>query len=449
MIDPAESREGEAMLSFDKSAALLEEATASVAGGVNSNVRYGEAPAPLFFLRGEGPRLYDVDGNVMIDYVLGNGPAILGHAAPAVIGPVAAALAEGQSIAGQHPGEIRLAERIKALIPGAERVRFSVTGSEAVHAAIRLARGHTGRPRYVKFEGQYHGWLDNALISSKPGLNEAGPRGAPAAVLMSRGQPERVREEVLVLPWNDADALAGALERHGAEIAAVVTEPVMCNCGVIAPRPGYLEAMRALCSRAGALLIFDEVITGFRLGLGGAQVRFGVTPDLSVFAKAVANGFPLSVIAGRREIMELVDPKGQVVHSGTYNSNITSVTAALATLAALASDPAAYPRMEARGERLMQGLRDSARRHGERLLVQGFGGIFCTLFTAAPEVVDFRSAATADAARMVAFAAALARRGVRVTARGVWFMSMAHGDGEIEATLAAAEAALAELARGG
>jgi len=437
------------MPSFEKSAALLEQAKGSVAGGVTSNARYGEAPTPLFFVRGEGPRLYDVDGNVMIDYVLGNGPAMLGHAAPSVIGPVAVSLAQGQSIAGQHQGEIRLAERIRQLVPTAERVRFSVSGSEAVHAALRLARAHTGRPKYVKFEGQYHGWLDNTLISTKPGLNEAGPRESPEAVLMSRGQPERAKEEVVVLPWNDPDALAKALERQGDEIAAVITEPAMCNCGVIAPKPGYLLAMRALCSRVCVVLIFDEVITGFRLALGGAQSRFGVTPDLSIFAKAVANGFPLSVVAGRREIMELVDPKGQVVHSGTYNGNITSVTAALATLEALASDPEAYARMETRGERLMQGLRDCARRHGEALLVQGFGAIFCTLFTEAGEVVDFRSAAAADASRMTAFAGALARHGVRVTARGVWFMSMVHGDAEIDATLAAADRATADLSRGG
>ena len=432
------------MLSFEKSAALHEEAARSVAGGVNSNVRYGESP-PLFFERAEGPRLYDVDGNVLIDYVLGNGPAILGHAAPAVIGPVAASLGTGQSIAGQHGGEIALARRLKEIIPSADLVRFSVSGSEAVHAALRVARGYTGRSRFIKFEGQYHGWLDNVLISTKPGLNEAGPRDAPTPVLMSRGQPERVKEEVVVLPWNDEEALKGALRALESEIAAVLTEPVMCNCGVIPPKPGYLAAMRRLASEAGALLIFDEVITGFRLGLGGAQARFGIAPDLSVFAKAVANGFPLSVLAGKRAVMALIEPKGQVVHSGTYNSNMTSVAAALATLNALGADPAAYARMEARGERLMEGLRHAAKRHGETLLVQGYGAVFCTLFTDAREVVDFRSAATADAPRMNAFAAALARNGVRTTPRGVWFLSMAHGDAEIDATLAAADRAMAEL----
>jgi glutamate-1-semialdehyde 2,1-aminomutase len=434
------------MLSFDKSAKLFEAASASVAGGVSSNVRYGEWP-PLFFARAEGPRLHDVDGNVLIDYVLGNGPAILGHAAAAVIGPVAASLSNGQSIAGQHQGEIDLAVRLGRLVPSAELVRFAVSGSEAIHGAIRIARGYTGRTRFVKFEGQYHGWLDSVFISTKPGLNEAGPREAPVPVLMSRGQPESVKDDVIILPWNDVDALARAFAVHGAEIAAVVTEPVMCNCGVIPPKPGYLEAMRELCSEAGAVLIFDEVITGFRLGLGGAQGRLGVAPDLSVFAKAVANGFPLSVIAGKRKIMEVIEAKGQVVHSGTYNGNITSVTAAVATLDALAADPHAYGRMEARGERLMDGLRRCARRHEERVLVQGFGAIFCTLFIDEAEVVDFRTAAAADASRMTAFAAALARHGVRTTPRGVWFLSMAHGDAEIDATLAAADKAMAALPR--
>ena len=434
------------MLSFDRSATLFESASASVAGGVNSNVRYGESP-PLFFTRAEGPRLHDVDGNVLIDYVLGNGPAILGHAAPAVIGPVAASLGNGQSIAGQHRGEIDLALRLKRFVASAELVRFSSSGSEAVHGAIRIARGYTGRTRFVKFEGQYHGWLDNVFISTKPGLNEAGPRDSPAAVLMSRGQPERVKDEVIVLPWNDADAVERAFAAHAGEIAAVLTEPAMCNCGVIPPKPGYLEVLRNICHKAGAVLIFDEVITGFRLGLGGAQERFGVTPDLSVFAKAVANGFPLSVVAGMRHIMEVVEAKGQVVHSGTYNSNITSVTAAVATLDALAADPQAYVLMETRGARLMEGLRQCARRHNETLLVQGFGSVFCTLFTDAKEVVDFRSAAAADATRMTSFAAALARNGIRTTPRGVWFMSMAHGDAEIDATLAAADKAMTELAR--
>lgn len=432
------------MLSFKSSAELFERAKKSVAGGTSSNVRYGELP-PLFFERAAGPRLYDVDGNTLIDYVLGNGPAILGHAAPAVIEPVAAALAAGQSIAGQHRGEIVLAERLQKLIPSAGLVRLSVSGSEAVHAAIRIARGHTGRARIIKFEGQYHGWLDNVFISTKPGLNEAGPRETPAAVLMSRGQPERVKDEVVILPWNDEAALAKALHDHGSEIAAVLTEPVMCNCGVIPPRPGFLQAMRRLCSEAGVVLIFDEVITGFRLGLGGAQSCFGVTPDLAVFAKAIANGFPLSAVVGKREILELVEPKGQVVHSGTYNGNMTSVTAALATLDALEADPQSYARMETTGQRLMDGLRKLARDRGVPLLVQGYGAIFCTLFTDAERMDDFRAVATADAARMTAFAAALARHGVRTTPRGVWFMSMAHGEAEIDATLAAAGKALAEV----
>jgi glutamate-1-semialdehyde 2,1-aminomutase len=433
---------------FDRSVALLAEARRRVAGGVSSNVRYGDAPVPLFFERGEGPRLHDVDGNVLIDYVLGNGPAILGHAHPAVIAAVSAALSRGQAFAGQHEGEIRLAERIAALVPSAELVRFSVSGSEAVHGALRIARAATGRSRWVKFEGQYHGWLDDVFISTKPGLNEAGPREAPEPVLMSRGQSGGVKADVIVLPWNDLDALADAFRRHGAEIAAVITEPAMCNSGVIPPRPGYLEGMRRLCDAAGTVLVFDEVITGFRLGLGGAQARFGVRPDLSVFAKAIAGGFPLSAIAGRRDIMELVEPAGGVVHAGTYNGSLPSVVAAIATLDVLAADPGAYGRMEARGERLMEGLRRLARRHRQPMLVQGFGAIFATLFTDAPAVADYRDAARADAGRMKAFADALARAGVRAKTSGVWFNSLVHGEAEIDATLEAADRAFGDLAAG-
>ncbi|MSP82924.1 MAG: aspartate aminotransferase family protein [Alphaproteobacteria bacterium] len=435
------------MASFQQSMAMFAEARRHVAGGTSSNVRYGDAPVPLFFERGEGPRLHDVDGNVLIDYVLGNGPAILGHAPAPVIAAVAAALANGQAFAGQFEGEMRLARKLKSLVPSADLVRLSISGSEAVHGALRLARGFTGRTKYVKFEGQYHGWLDNVFISTKPGLNEAGARESPEPVLMSRGQPPRVKDEVIVLPWNDLDVLAKALARHGPEIAAVMTEPVMCNCGVIPPQPGYLEGMRQLCDETGTVLIFDEVITGFRLGLGGAQGRLGIRPDLTVFAKAIAGGFPLSAILGRRDIMELVEPAGQVVHSGTYNGSMPSVIAALATLEALAADPDAYRRMESRGERLMEGLRRLGRQHRQPLLVQGYGAIFSTFFLDGGAVTDFRTAALADSARMTAFAGELAANGVRTTARGVWFLSMAHGDAEIDATLDAADRALGALGR--
>ncbi len=436
------------MATFQASKALLAEARTVMPGGVNSNARLADAPGgPLYIERGEGARVVDVDGNVLIDYVIGNGAAILGHAPAGVLAAVTASLARGQTFAAQHPDEVALCRRLAGLVPCAERVRLAISGSEAVHATLRLARAFTGRRKIVKFEGHYHGWLDNILISVRPPLNEAGPAEAPVPVPMSRGIPPAVLDDVIVLPWNDADALATTLQRHGDDIAGVIMEPVLCNCGVIPPRSGYLERAREATRRAGALLIFDEVITGFRFGLAGAQGMLGVTPDLAAFAKAVAAGFPLAFIAGRADAMDLLAPEGHVVHSGTYNACLPAVVAAAATLDALAADGGAvYGHMRALGERLMAGLSAAARRHRVPLLVQGIGPVFCALVTDQSEVTDFRSVARADAARLGAFVAALARHGVRTTARGIWFISAAHDDAAIDATLAAADAALAEIA---
>jgi glutamate-1-semialdehyde 2,1-aminomutase len=378
---------------------------------------------------------------------MGNGAAILGHAPKPVIDAVAAGLLRGQMFAAQTEDEIRLAERLVAMIPCAERVRLAISGSEAVQAALRLARAKTGRNRFIKFEGHYHGWLDSVFISTRPALNEAGPRDSPVAVSMSRGQAPSALDDVIVLPWNDEEALEGALAREGEDIAAVLMEPILCNCGVIVPKPGYLERARALASQAGAMLVFDEVITGFRFGLGGAQGLLGVTPDLAVFAKAVAGGFPLSFVAGRADVMDLFLPEGGTTHSGTYNGCLPAVIAAHAALDALAADGSAVlRRMRALAERLMAGLAASAKRHRVPVLIQGPGPVFCLLFTEAKSVEDFRSVAACDAAVLQRFVLELAARGVRTTARGVWFLSTAHGDAEIDTTLAAADEAFAELA---
>ena len=436
------------MATFQASRAMYAEARRVMPGGVNSNARLADATGwPLYVERGEGARVIDVDGNELIDYVIGNGAAILGHAPPPVLAAVTASLARGQTFAAQHPDEVALCRRLADVIPCAERVRLAISGSEAVHATLRLASAFTGRRKIVKFEGHYHGWLDNILVSVRPPLNEAGPGDAPIPVPMSRGIPEGALDDVIVLPWNDADALAATLRRDGDDVAAVIMEPVLCNCGVIPPKARYLARAREVTSKAGALLIFDEVITGFRFGLAGAQGMFGVTPDLAAFAKAVAAGFPLAFVAGRAEVMELLAPEGHTVHSGTYNACLPAVVAASATLDVLAADGGAvYGRMRALGERLMAGLRAAAKRHGVPLLVQGIGPVFCALVTDQAEVTDFRSVARADASRLAAFAAALARHGVRTTARGVWFVSAAHDDAAIDATIEAADAELAEIA---
>ena len=269
------------MRSYAKSIALYERTKKSLAGGVSSNVRYAATPVPLFFARGEGARLYDVDGNVHIDYVLGNGPAILGHAPKPVIEAVAASLAEGQVFAAQNPRETALSERLVKLLPGAEVVRFATSGTEAVLMAMRLARAFTGRDKILKFEGHYHGWSDQAYISARPPLNEAGPANAPVPVAGSPGMPQSVLGDTVVCGWNDLDLLRQALERHKGEIAGVIMEPMMVNGGAAEPQAGYLAGALDLCREHGALFICDEVITGFRLGLRGAQGKFGVCPGHS------------------------------------------------------------------------------------------------------------------------------------------------------------------------
>jgi glutamate-1-semialdehyde 2,1-aminomutase len=437
------------MPSYARSEELYAQALDHMAGGVSSNFRYGTAPVPLFYTHAEGPRLHDVDGNVCIDYMLANGPAILGHAPAAVLSRVAGSLGLGQLFGGQHADELELAKRLTTLLPCADLVRFASSGSEVVHAALRAARAHTGRPLIVKFEGHYHGWLDNILVSASPSLNEAGPVEEPVAVPHSPGQLPSAYSEVVVLPWNDLGALAAVAERHRGEIAGVIMEPMMLNSGGILPLPGYLEGVRELCTADGIVLIFDEVITGFRVGLGGAQTRLGVTPDLALFAKAVAAGFPLAVIAGRRDIMSQFR-EGGVLHGGTYNAAVLSMAAALATLDELGRDGGRrFDEMERRGERLMAGLRAGGAEHGHDVLVQGLGMIFHMGFTDQAAFTDYRDLARSDMAKRMRFCHLIQHEGVRITPRGIWFMSMAHEDSDIEETIEAADRAFARLAEEG
>ena len=435
------------MRSYAKSITLHEKARRNLAGGVSSNVRYASVPVPLFFTRGEGARLYDIDGNVHIDYVLGNGPAILGHAPKKVIEAVAASLDDGQLFAAQNPREAKLAERLCDLLPGAEVVRFCTSGTEAVLMALRLARAFTGRDKILKFEGHYHGWSDQTYISARPSLNEAGPADAPVPVAGSPGMPASVLDDVVVCGWNDLDLLEQALVRHRGEIAAVIMEPVMVNGGAVVPRPGYLEGAKKLCREHGALLILDEVITGFRVGLGGAQAAFGVIADLGVYAKAVAAGFPLAMVAGRRDVMDTLVDRG-VMHGGTYNGNVQSMAAALAALDLLEADGGAlYRDLEARGRELMQGLAALARKHGLPIVVQGMPAIFQTFFTSGPAPSNYRESAACDRDAMLAFHAALQEEGVRIQQTGKWFLSTSHDGPVIAETLTAADRAMARLAR--
>ena len=436
------------MRSYAKSIELYERTKKALAGGVSSNVRYAATPVPLFFERGEGARLYDVDGNVHIDYVLGNGPAILGHAPKPVVDAVAATLALGQVYAAQHPRETELAERLCRLLPGIEVVRFATSGTEAVLMAFRLARAFTGRTKILKFEGHYHGWSDQAYISARPPLNEAGPADSPVPVAGSPGMPPSVLDDTVVAGWNDLELLAQAFERHKGEIAGVIMEPVMVNGGPTEPKPGYLEGARDLCRANGALFICDEVITGFRAGLRGAQGRYGITADLTVYAKAVAAGFPLAVVAGRRDVMDTLADKG-VMHGGTYNGNVQSMAAAIAALDELERDDGAvYRDLERRGTRLMEGLAALGRKHGLAMRVQGMPSIFQVFFTDGPAPRNYRDASASDRDRVLAFHRALQEEGIRINQVGKFFLSTAHDDVIIDETLAAADRALATLASG-
>jgi glutamate-1-semialdehyde 2,1-aminomutase len=325
-------------------------------------------------------------------------------------------------------------------------VRFATSGTEAVLMAFRLARAFTGRTKILKFEGHYHGWTDQAYISARPSLNEAGPAESPVPVAGSPGIPPSVLADTVVAGWNDLDLLEQAFERYQGEIAAIIMEPVMVNGGPTEPARGYLEGARTLCHEHGALFICDEVITGFRAGLRGAQGRYGVTADLTIYAKAVAAGFPLALVGGRRDVMDTLLDKG-VMHGGTYNGNVQSMAAALAALDVLeADDGAVYRDLEARGLRLMQGLASLASKHGVAMRVQGLPAIFQCYFTDGAAPRNFREAVACDRDKALAFHAALQDEGIRTNQNAKWFLSTAHDDTIIDETLAAADRAMMAIA---
>jgi glutamate-1-semialdehyde 2,1-aminomutase len=432
------------MRKLERTRALYAEAQQYLAGGVSSDARRAVQPVPLYVDHAAGARLWDVDGNEYLDYVLGQGPLILGHSHPALVAAVQAQAARGQVYSAQHALEVEVARAVCRVVPGAERVRFNSVGSEAVHAAWRLARAHTGREKILKFEGHYHGWFDSALYSVHPPLEAAGPAEAPQLVAGSGGQARSTAGDLVLAPWNDLPALEQIMEAHAGEVAAVCMEPILCNTGCISPLPGYLEGVQALCRAHGCLLIFDEVITGFRVALGGAQALLGVTPDLAVFGKAVAGGFPLSILAGRAEVMDLIT-RGVVGHAGTFNSNPVVMAAAAAALWELERDQGAvYAQVTALGQRLMRGLRQAAAEAHVPLLVDGPGPVFSMYFTEQRAVNNYRDFAATDRARMARLHPRLLEHGVHIVGRGLWFLSSAHTAADVDETVAAFAAALAE-----
>jgi len=428
------------LLSFDKSAEAIRTNSQWISGGVNSNFRLNISPTPLVFERGEGAYLFDIDGNKLIDYYLGMGPMILGHKPQALVDAVKSQIDNGILFAGQTAIEAEAARLVCEMVPSAERMRFGSSGSEVDQAAMRLARAATGRTKILKFEGHYHGWFDNVLWSTAPAIDAAGPVDAPVPVIGSKGQLADTADTLVVLPWNNLELLKARLAQG--DIAAVIMEAAMCNQGAVHPLAGYLEGVREACTKTGTILIFDEVITGFRLAPGGAQEVFGVTPDLSTFGKAIANGFPVAAIAGRADLMDMF-VSGGVVHGGTYNAQPIAMAATAATLKSLT--PALYKKIGVSGTALQEGFKEIFASAGVVASVVGFPQVFHVALGLDQPAQNFRDLARMNRPAYIALTTALMYRGVRALERGAWFLSSEHDATVVNDTLAALKDAVREL----
>jgi glutamate-1-semialdehyde 2,1-aminomutase len=432
---------------------MFERASRVLPGGVGSSaraVRAGWKPYPPFVAHAEGSHVTDADGNVYVDYLLGLGPMLLGHRNPEVTAAVVKAISERGTVFGlPHELEAEAAEKVIDAVPSVDMIRFCNSGSEAVGTAVRLARAATGRPFILRFEGHYHGWMDTVYWSNHPRLELAGPDDSPVPVAAGAGMAPHVGESLLVLQWNDLPSLERLMAERGHEIAGIISEPMMLNTGCILPIPGYLARMRELATSHGAVLIFDEVITGFRLARGGGQERFGVMPDLTTMAKGIAGGFPVAAIGGRRELMEMIGD-GRYSHSGTYNSNVLGMAAVSATMDVLAR-PGVYEQLDRLGGRLLEGFRAAAVRHGLPHEVQGAGPVGQLWFTDAP-IRTYRDAVRhAQPERFALWWRQMMDRGVlfHPSQDENLFVSTAHTDVDIDRTLEAADAAMAAVAAAG
>jgi glutamate-1-semialdehyde 2,1-aminomutase len=421
-----------------RTASLVERAERLFPGGVNSPVRAFRSVGrpPLVLERGDGPYVWDAEGRRYIDYIGAWGPAVLGHAHPAVIRAIVDAAANGLALGATHPLEIELGEAIRRAMPSMERLRFTSSGTEAVMSALRVARAATGRDLVVKFAGAYHGHSDGLLVEAGSGL-------ATLAIAGSAGVPDAVAATTVVLPFNDPAAVTLAFAAQPGRIAALIVEPVVANAGVIAPDPGYLEHLRAVTRANGALLVFDEVITGFRLGLGGAQTRFGVTPDLTTLGKIIGGGMPIGAYGGRADLMDLVAPAGPVYQAGTLSGHPLSMAAGIATLAELSPDR--YVALEATVAELADGLAEAAAEEGRTVAIARVGPLLTVFYRATPPV-DAADALAADRDAYARFFGSMLDQGVLLPPSQfeAWFPSMAHGPAEIAATIEAARTAFRE-----
>jgi len=420
--------------------ALFARALNLMPGGVNSPVRAFQSVGgePFFAVRAEGAYLFDADGQRYIDYIGSWGPMILGHAHPSVIAAVTRTAADGLSFGVPNPLEVTMAETLVERVPGLEMVRMVNSGTEATMSAIRLARGFTGRSRLVKFEGCYHGHGDSFLVKAGSGMLTLGVPTSP-------GVPSALADLTLTLPYNDFDAASKLFAEHGDSIATLIVEPIVGNANLILPRPGFLQHLRELCTRHGVILIFDEVMTGFRVGFGGAQVLYDIRPDLSTFGKIIGGGMPVGAYGGRRDIMQMVAPSGPVYQAGTLSGNPVAMAAGLATLEAL-KEPDFYPRLLASTERLCAGLERAAADAGVAFTTNHVCGMFGLFFTD-QRVDTYAKAMASDSRQFNRFFHAMLKQGVYFapSAYEAGFLSAAHDPAMIDATLAAARVAFKSL----
>lgn len=418
------------MFSTKQSKALYDRACRSLATGVSTVFRRKVTPVPLYIDRACGPYYYDADGHELLDYTLAWGPLILGNNHPKLNEAITRQLSKGYTYGAQHRGEIELAELMVKVLPGVDRVIFSNTGTEAVQSALRLARAYTGRDKIIKFEGHYHGWVNNVLVSNHPTADQLG-RTSPGC----GGQPPAEYSQTIALPWNDLEALEQAFAAHPDEIACVITEPVLINAGSCMPANGYLQGLIDLCKQHGAVSVFDEVITGFRIALGGARQHYKLEPDLSTYAKALAGGFPIAAVGGRAEIFDVLDD-GRTIHAGTYNGNPICVAAAIVTIEVLCQ-PQIFEQMHRHGDAIREAIGEAAVEGGHQLVTSGTGTAFTVHFGLDEPPRAWTDVMKADPVVYQRFRGQMLEHQIQLLPDGRWYVGVTHSDKELEKVIPA------------